>query len=244
MPVLDSLLPEGVPVPCSFLMAADVGTGSELLASAILHEHLAKCQEAKVLWLSLENFANDLRSMLNSIWMAERGLLERVHFVDCYSSQIGVESKERYRADPSNLPHLGLVTSSAISEVGTDCSLLVILDSLSLLVQTVGLRRSTEFFKTLVARTRHIGADLFTTLNRGAFRETTISTFAGIADVVLELTLDDDVNSTRLRLRKARDARHIKTWLPYEVDFERHTLTPRCDVEKTPELPSYILPVQ
>jgi len=232
--ILDSLLPEGVPVPCSLLIAADVGTGSEFLGTAILREHLVKCRESKVLWLSLENFVNDLRSMLSSIWMTKGyGLLQQVQFVDCYSSQIGLESTERYSADPSNLPHLGVVTSTAISETGADSNLLVILDSLSLLVQMVGLRCSTEFFKILVAKTRSIGADLLTTLNRRAFRETTLSTFAEIADVFLELATDDDVNSTRLRFRKARDARHIRAWLPYEIDFEHHVLTSRCDVEKT-----------
>ena len=239
--VLDSLLPEGVPVPCSLLIAADVGTGSEFLAGAMLREHLRRGGgDARVLWLSFENFVDDLRGMLSSLWVAEEeGLLERVRFVDCYSSQIGVESKEVYNADPSNLPALGLVTSTAISEVGADSSsnLLVILDSLSLLVQMVGLRASTEFFKTLVGRTRHIKADLLTTLNRSAFRETTLSTFAGITDIVIELTINDDINSTRLRLRKARDTRHIKDWLPYEIDFESRTLTSRCErIQETMEL--------
>jgi archaellum biogenesis ATPase FlaH len=130
------------------------------------------------------------------------------------------------------LPSLGVVTSTAISEIGNDCSLLVILDSLSSLIQKVGLRRSTEFFKVLVAKTRSIDANLLTSLNTLAFSERTLATYVDIADVVLELAINDDVGSTsKLRLRKARDVKHVNSWFLYEIDFDRHTL--RFDIMKT-----------
>jgi archaellum biogenesis ATPase FlaH len=228
VPILDTLIPEGLPVPCTLLIAADVGTQSEFLSNEILRNHLASNPKAKVLWFSLENFVGDLRARMdNSIMMSENQL----EFIDCYSSQIGVNSAERYSADPSNLPYLGMVTSTAISEMKDNCSLLVILDSLTSLVQKVGLRCSTEFFKWLIARARVIRADILTTLNRCAFNERTLATYIDIADAVLELTMDDEHSTNKIRIRKAQDVKHIRSWLPYEIDFYRRLL--RFDIVKT-----------
>ena len=225
---VDLLIPDGVPNLCALLIAADPGSGSDFLREAVVREHLMRSREAKVLWLSLSRSVDELRNMLASLWMTEDDWLRQVQFIDCYSSQIAINSKERYSADPSNLPQLGVVTSTAISEIGVDSNLLVILDDLTSLVQKVGVRCSTEFFKTLVGRTRCIRAGLLTTLNRRRFRETTLSTFAGIADIVLELALQEGVSDSRLRVRKASNVKHVKTWCPYEIDFDARTL--RCNV--------------
>ena len=229
VPILDSLLPDGVPVPYSLLIAADAGSGSEFLSYEMLRSHLANGPKAKVLWLSLDNFVGNLHARMDNVVKLSE---DQIEFIDCYSSQIGVNSAERYNADPSNLPCLGVVTSTAISEMGNDCSLLVILDSLTSLVQKVGLRRSTEFLKVLVAKTRSINANLLTTLNTLAFSERTLATYVDIADVVLELTISDDVDSmSKLRLRKARNVKHAKSWFQYEIDFDHNTL--RFDIMKT-----------
>jgi archaellum biogenesis ATPase FlaH len=222
---LDSLLPDGVPVPCTLLIAADPGAGSELLSNAIMREHLASSIDVKALWISLENFVDDIRNMMGYVTG------NRLKFIDCYSNQIGANSKERYSADPSNLPHLGVVVCEAIREMEDECSLLV-LDTLSSLIQKVGVRRSTEFFRWLVAKTRSIGANMLTTINRGGFSEATLATFIDIADAVLELAIPDSASSaSRVRLRKVRGVKHVRTWLPYEIDFDHRTL--RCDMVKT-----------
>ena len=230
IPVVDSLLPDGVPVPCSFLIAADPGSGEDVISTAIMREHLSNNQ--KVLWLSLENPVDDLRNNIDDVGIANQ---PRVQFIDCYSSQLGIDSKERYNVDPSNLPYLSTVTSIAISEMNGGSRLLVILDSLTSLIQKVGTRRSTEFFRTLIGKTRSISADLLTTLNRAAFSEATLATFVDIADIVLELAIEDTGSSTgKLRIRKARNVRHRKSWRAYDVDFGQRTL--RCELLHSLEL--------
>jgi archaellum biogenesis ATPase FlaH len=228
--VVDSLLPDGVPVPCSFLIAADPGSGTEVISASIMRAHLSSNQEA--LWLSFENPVDDLRNNIDYVSIANK---PRVQFIDCYSSQLGIDSREKYNVDPSNLPYLSMVTSNAISEMNGSGRLLVILDSLTSLIQKVGVRRSTEFFRTLVGKTRSISADLLTTLNRAAFSEATLATFADIADLVLELVVQDTGTSAgKLRIRKARNVRHLKSWRAYEVDLERRTL--RCELQESLEL--------
>jgi len=227
VPILDTLVPEGLSVPCTLLIAAEVGTQSEFLSNEIVRHHLASNPKAKVLWFSLENFVSDLRARIDdSMVMSEN----QIEFIDCYSSQIGVKSAEHYSADPSNLPNLGVVTSTAISEM-RDNSSLVVLDSLTSLIQNVGVRCSTAFFKWLIAKARVIRADILTTLNRCAFSERTLATYIDIADAVLELTMDDEHSTNKIRIRKAQDVKHIRSWLPYEIDFYQRLL--RCEIVKT-----------
>ena len=233
IPVVDSLLPDGVPIPCSFLIAADPGSGSEVISTAIMQEHLSTGQ--KVLWLSLENLVDDLRNDIHYLWIANQ---PQVQFIDCYSSQIGIDSKERYNCDPANLPYLSMVTSAAISDMNDSGRLLVILDSLTSIVQKVGVRRATEFLRTLIGKTRSISADLLTTLNRAAFSEATLATFADLADVVLELAIQDsETMSGKLRLRKARHVRYFKSWRAYEIDLDQRTL--RSDLLPSLELDKF-----
>jgi len=212
--ILDSLLPNGVPVPCTWLITADPETASDILSKDLLREHLDTNRNAKALWLSLENFIDDLRMEIDAEGINE-GQLE---FVDCYSSQLGVESLERYSADPTNLPHLAMVTSKALSNLNGKGSLLVILDSLSSLIRKAGLRGSTEFFRVLRGKTRSINASLLTSLNRAAFSEAVLATYVEIADVVLELVCASPTG--RLRVRKARNFNYDTSWLPYQIDSE------------------------
>jgi archaellum biogenesis ATPase FlaH/two-component sensor histidine kinase len=230
IPVVDSLLPDGVPVPCSLLIAADPGSGSEVISTAIMQEHLSTGQRA--LWLSLENLVDDLRGDIHYLWIANQ---PQVQFIDCYSSQIGIDSKERYNCDPSNLPYLSMVTAAAMSEMNDGGRLLIILDSLTSLIQKVGVRRSTEFLRTLIGKSRSISADLLTTLNRAAFSEATLATFVDLADIVLELAIQDSETSAgNVRVRKARNVRHHKSWRAYAIDLEHRTL--RCDLLPSLEL--------
>jgi len=213
--VLDSLLPNGVPVPCTWLIAADPETASDILSKKLLHEHLGSSRNARALWLSLENFIDDLRMETNAAGINEHQL----EFVDCYSSQLGVESLERYSADPANLPHLAMVTSKALSNISGKGNLLVILDSLSSLIRKAGLKGSTEFFRVLRGKTRSVNASLLTSLNRAAFSEAVLATYVEIADVVLELVCASPTG--RLRVRKARNLNYDSSWLPYQIDSER-----------------------
>ncbi|HMK83208.1 MAG TPA: hypothetical protein VK503_05790, partial [Candidatus Bathyarchaeia archaeon] len=41
LPIVDSLLPDGVPVPCSFLITAEPGSGNDIISTAIAKEHLS-----------------------------------------------------------------------------------------------------------------------------------------------------------------------------------------------------------
>lgn len=193
----------------------------------------------QVLWVSLENFTDTLRNMVDSVSIATNNDTwnGRLSFIDCYSSQIGVKSMEMYSADPGNLPNLSIVTSMAISETSKETSLLVVLDSLSSLIQKVGVRPASEFFRMLVAKTRSTNANLLATLNRKAFTSETLALFQEIADCVIELTVRENHTDIDhyLRVRKMMRGKYSSNWIPYQIDSENCVLSriPDCRVTIT-----------
>jgi KaiC/GvpD/RAD55 family RecA-like ATPase len=223
VPILQDVLPEGLPVPSAVLILADPGAGRELLTLELLSTRLKAGN--KVLWISLENFPNALKAMFEFARFDETAR-DSLEFVDCYSSQVGVKSTERYSADPSNLPNLSVATSLAVSRLSQDVHLVVMLDSLSSLVQMAGARAAIEFFRTLVGKARSVQADLLTTLNRKAFSPTVLASIQEMVDGVLELRMVEDQTDVRryLRIRKMLGRKYDSVSIPYDIDQEHGIL--------------------
>jgi KaiC/GvpD/RAD55 family RecA-like ATPase len=225
-PVLRDVLPEGLPVPSAVLILADPGAGREMLTLELLSTRLRAGH--KVLWISLENFPNALRATfeLTDFDKTIHERVDRLEFFDCYSSQVGTKSSERYSADPSNLPNLSVAISLAISKLSRDAHLVVMLDSLSSMVQMAGARAAIEFFRTLVGKVRSVQGDLLTTLNRKAFSPTVLASVQEMVDAVLELRMTDDQTDVRryLRIRKMLGRRYDSMSIPYEIDQENGIL--------------------
>jgi KaiC/GvpD/RAD55 family RecA-like ATPase len=225
-PILRDVLPEGLPVPSAILILADPGAGRELLTLELLSTRLRAGH--KVLWISLENFPNALKATFELAGV-DKTIHERIdslEFVDCYSSQVGVKSTERYTADPSNLPNLSVAISLAISKLSRDAHLVVMFDSLSSLVQIAGARAAIEFFRALVGKVRSVQGGLLTTLNRKAFSPTVLASVQEMVDGVLELRMTDDQTDVRryLRIRKMLGRKYDSMSIPYDIDQENGIL--------------------
>jgi KaiC/GvpD/RAD55 family RecA-like ATPase len=179
----------------------------------------------RVLWITLENFPSARRAMFQFVGLEKEinENPENLEFVDCYSSQVGVRSTERYSADPSNLPNLSVATSLAISKLSREAHLVVVLDSLSSLVEMAGPRAATEFFRTLVGKVRSAQADLLTTLNRRAFSSAILASIQEMVDGVIELRITEDEADVRryLRVRKMLGGRYDSASVSYDIDQER-----------------------
>jgi len=231
-PILRDVLPEGLPVPSAVLILADPGAGRELLTLELLSTRLRAGH--RILWVSLENFPSALKSMfeLAGVDKTIHKGIDSLEFVDCYSSQVGMKSTERYSADPSNLPNLSVAISLAISKLSRDAHLVVMLDSLSSLVQMAGARAAIEFFRTLVGKVRSVQGDLLTTLNRKAFSPTVLASIQEMVDGVLELRMTDDQTDVRryLRIRKMLGRKYDSMSIPYDIDQENGILQ-RMDSE-------------
>jgi KaiC/GvpD/RAD55 family RecA-like ATPase/predicted hydrocarbon binding protein len=225
-PLLKDAFQDGLPVPSSVLILADPAAGKEFLTMELASAQLAK--GAHVLWVSLENFTDSVRNTLSSldVDVDEYERSGKLTFVDCYSNLLVAKSTERFSADPANLPNLSIVLSLAISEAGKKPRLLVILDSLSPVVERAGIRASTELFRLLVGRTRNLDASLVTTLNRKAFSPIALAAFQEIADSVVELVNKDDATDLLhyFRVRKTMQKGSSSGWIPYQIDNERSLL--------------------
>jgi KaiC/GvpD/RAD55 family RecA-like ATPase len=222
-PILREVLPDGLPVPSTVLILSDPEAGRELLTLELLSTRLRTGN--RVLWITLENFPSARRAMFQFVGL-EKEINENpesLEFVDCYSSQVGVRSTERYSADPSNLPNLSVATSLAISKLSREAHLVVVLDSLSSLVEMAGPRAATEFFRTLVGKVRSAQADLLTTLNRRAFSSAILASIQEMVDGVIELRIIEDEADVRryLRVRKMLGGRYDSASVLYDIDQER-----------------------
>jgi KaiC/GvpD/RAD55 family RecA-like ATPase len=229
-PILRDVLPEGLPVPSVVLILSDPEAGRELLTLELLSTRLRTGN--RVLWITLENFPSARKAMFEFAGL-EKGINERpenLEFVDCYSSQVGVRSTERYSADPSNLPNLSVATSLAISKLSREAHLVVMLDSLSALVEMAGPRAATEFFRTLVGKVRSVQGDLLTTLNRRAFSSAILASIQEMVDGVIELRITDDEADVRryLRVRKMLGTRYDSASISYDID-QKHGVFRRSE---------------
>jgi KaiC/GvpD/RAD55 family RecA-like ATPase len=222
-PILRDVLPEGLPVPSVILILSDPESGRERLTLELLSTRLRMGN--RVLWITLENFPSARKAMFEFAGLDKEisDKPENLEFVDCYSSQVGVRSTERYSADPSNLPNLSVATSLAISKLSREAHLVVMLDSLSSLVEMAGPRAATEFFRTLVGKVRSVQADLLTTLNRRAFSSAILASIQEMVDGVIELRITEDEADVRryLRVRKMLGTRYDSASVSYDIDQER-----------------------
>jgi signal transduction histidine kinase len=56
------------------------------------------------------------------------------------------------------------------------------------------------------------------------FSDATLATFVDIADLVIDLAVEDsEASAGKLRVRKARKVRHLLGWRNYKIDLERRT---------------------
>src|SRR5438552_16331797 len=93
----------------------------------------------------------------------------RLVFIDCYSFLVGAKSKEQYSEDPQRLSDLSIVVSKALSESRDPSNTLLAMDSLTTLLHSSGVRTSSGFLHTLVAKIGGCKASCRTSLSRKAF---------------------------------------------------------------------------
>ncbi len=221
--VLDNLLPDGLPPSGLILVLADPAAGKEFLVTQLLCAKIAAGK--KGLFITLDKFPNEIRDFMlefgfNSLIFEKENKLV---FIDCYSSQVGVKSKEKYGEDPLNFSNLSITISSVLKELESP---IVIFDSLSTLLQKGGIRSSLEFLRGLSGKIKEAKGLCFVTLNRKAFHPAILAAIEEIADGVIEMKVEELEGKVEnyIRVFKMSRCRHARSWLPYIIDVEKGLL--------------------
>jgi KaiC/GvpD/RAD55 family RecA-like ATPase len=221
--VLDALLPDGLPYSGLILISADPAAGKDILAIQILCGKVLTGRNG--LFISLDKFPDEIREFMlefgfnSSPFEKENKLI----FIDCFSSQVGVKSKEKYSEDPLNFPNLSIIISRVLKELNSP---IVIFDSLSTLLQKGGVRSSLEFLRSLAGKVKESKALCFVTLNRKAFHPAILAASEEIADGVIEMKIEEREEEVRnyIRVLKMLRRRYSSSWIPYIIDYEKGVL--------------------
>jgi len=219
--IIDDIVPSGIPSPLMLLFMGDPGTAKREFCLEFVSRTLEK--KRSVVYVALEDYPEEIRASLAAIGVdlaeTERG--HNLAIIDCYSSQIGMTSKEELSADPNNFSELSITVSKALPSEGNSRGLLV-LDSLDTLIMRRQLMASLEFMRTLRAKSRLARFDSIVTLNRQAFPTAILAAVQESVDGVFEMKVQEEqVGLTRyIRVPKMRGAPHHTKWVPYELDFK------------------------
>ncbi|MEM2474147.1 MAG: RAD55 family ATPase [Candidatus Bathyarchaeia archaeon] len=221
--VLDMLLQDGFPPSGLILILADPGSGKSFLVTQILCVKVAAGK--KGVFITLDKFPDEVREFMLELGF-NPSLFERENklvFIDCYSIQVGVKSKEKYSEDPLNFSNLSIVISKVLKELSSP---IVIFDSLSTLLQKGGIRSSLEFLRSLSGKIKDSKALCFITLNRKAFHPAILAACEEIADGVIEMKIEEIEGKVEnyIRIFKMLRRRHLRSWLPYIIDPEKGLL--------------------
>ncbi len=167
IPEIDNMLKGGIPHPCSLLFLGPVGSGKTEIFLKLSSYRLQK--NDAIIFVCTNNLPENYRLMMENIGFDPQPFEERnsLIFVDAYSSKFGIESKEKYCT--SIIPYDVNATISKAIDEAKGINKIVIVHSLTDVLDECGTREGLVFLRSLVARTREVKATLLLSLNPQAF---------------------------------------------------------------------------
>lgn len=221
--IIDQLLPDGFPSSSVVLIMGDPATGKSTLLLQMVVEGLR--QKKNVVYAALDDFPDNVRESMSAMGI-DPGKFENesnrsmLAFIDCYSILIGGKSKEKYSEDPQRLSDLSIVISKALSETIIPSRTILVIDSLTTLIQRTGVRPAFEFLHTLVAKIRSYKGSCVSSLSRKAFHPAIIAAIQDKVDGVIEMKAEETKDGLErfIRIPKMKGTRHSTTWVPYSTD--------------------------
>ncbi len=220
--VIDALLPDGYPSSSAVMVMGDPATGKTTMIIQLMIEALKRGKD--VVYATLDDFPDSVRESMKLIGLDPKNFeaegRHKLVFIDCYSFLVGVKSQERYSEDPQRLSDLSIVVSKALSEAHDSGNVLLVMESLTTLLQRSGVRPSFDFLHTLIAKIRSCKASCIASLSRKAFHPAIIAAIQDKVDGVIEMKAEDTPNglSRYVRIPKMRGTRHVTVWTPYDRD--------------------------
>ncbi len=211
---LDEILSGGIPPSSTILLMGDPGSGREILIYQMIIEVLISGK--KVTYIAFDDFPNRIRETFAKLGF-DTGSYEgdeRLLFVDYYSKLAGLESREKYSGDPSNLVDQAITITRLLPEEGG----LLVLDSATTLFQNVGVKSSIELLRRLIARSRRSELTCLVSLTRGAFHPAIVAATQDLADGVVEMKVEEagGVHRNQLRVVKMKYVKYDPSWVYYK----------------------------
>jgi KaiC/GvpD/RAD55 family RecA-like ATPase len=186
---LDDILGGGIPEGASVLITGHPHCGKKPLIMQLAYTQLMK-KKPVIFILTDFGVSNWKEMMARSEWGIENN--EYAYFVDCYSTQFGACSVTNNIAClqvPFLLSALSIEVSNFINEIRSKTSEkpVIILHSLSTLINDFGEIETFKFIQFFSGRLRTEGITFLMTIQRGTADEQVSRSFEGLADYVIDM---------------------------------------------------------
>jgi KaiC/GvpD/RAD55 family RecA-like ATPase/PKD repeat protein len=215
----DEITCGGIPDSSSVLVIGGPGSGKSILCEELAYSFLFK--DRLCLYLAYDSFPDEIRESLKKFGQETSGYEERKQFLfmDCYSSNASVKSKEEYSlSQPFSLTDLGITLTEATDEMGTH--LRVILDSIVPLLTHVEPSKVIEFLQDRSARIKGINGIFVFTAGKETIKPSLANRLEEAVDCIIELEVSTDTGKTvrKLRVKKMRGRKTSEKWVQFKID--------------------------
>jgi KaiC/GvpD/RAD55 family RecA-like ATPase len=212
----------GIPDSYSAMLVGGSDSGKTLLFQELLYEYLKNGKSC--IYVAYEGFPDETRdSMKKFQWNTSAYESQgKLSFVDCFSSNAKVHSKEKYfLTQPFSLIDLGIVISKATNEAGNGVK--IFLDSTTPLLTQLDPARVVDFLQDRTARVKGANGNLVFTSNRECMDPAMMSRLEEIVDCIIELDASQvkGVAVRRLRVKKMRGRNFSDSWVQFEIKPEK-----------------------
>lgn len=205
------------PEHSAMLMIGSPGIGMLEFAVSIAKDWME--QDSMVIFITVDLLPSDLLSIMTSFGVSKEVLGRNLFIIDYHSSLLGsldvaTNCNGTEIRKVSDLEGI-MFNISALAE-STKRPVKIVIHSLSTLFLYNQANVVLKFFQISSSRIRNEFGTAFFTIHEGVHDEKTVNHLMAIADGVLELKFDQDLNR-RMRVRNMRGCVTSSQWIPFEI---------------------------
>jgi KaiC/GvpD/RAD55 family RecA-like ATPase len=219
---LNEITEGGIPDSFSVMIVGDSNSGKSTLFQELVHAFLK--MEKPCIYVAYEGFPDEIRQSMKKLQLEVSSYESqgKLLFIDCFSSNAKVQSKEKYFLDqPFSLIDLGISISKATKETGNGVK--VFIDSMVPLLTQLDPEMIQDFLQDRIARLKGVKGNLIFTLNKESVDPALMSNWEEIVDCVIELDADSAKRkiARKLRIKKMRGRDSSDKWVQFETNSEK-----------------------
>jgi KaiC/GvpD/RAD55 family RecA-like ATPase len=205
------------PEHSSMLMIGSPGIGMLEFAVSIAKDWME--QDSMVIFVTVDLLPTDLLDIMNSFGVSKEVLGRNLFIIDYHSSLLGsldvaTSCNGTEIRKVSDLEGI-MFNISALAE-STKRPVKIVIHSLSTLFLYNQANVVLKFFQISSSRIRSEFGTAFFTIHEGVHDERTVNHLMAIADGVLELQFDEELNR-RMRVRNMKGCVTSSQWIPFEI---------------------------
>ncbi len=196
------------------------GSGRSVLCKQYAYELLKAGR--KVIYMSTErSSAQIVERMLGHGWDVQEYIRTNLRLVDMYSwledgNQEYTDTQFGSRLCPLNVTDVQIAIRKFYEELGSGWSI-VIFDSLSTLISTIGEETALRLVPSVLAKVRQHGSAVVS-LTSGIHSPSTLAQLYSLFDLIVEMKIEAGERLERmLRITKYRLGSHPEVWMPFQI---------------------------